>query len=812
MNDSLNNSAAKFSRSLLHFALQNMFVALPALCISNFALADTVQTSATNIHKLKTIKKYYKSLKVGEKNIPSAMSIIGSKKIKNASSSSSIYSLLKDTPSVNEYQQNIGASTPVFSIRGVRASELALTLDGVPIQSLLNGGIGVLNSYNVGSIVSLGQIEKIHVYPGVAPPDRAGFATIGGTVSYQAKKPSKTRSAQVFASIGSFSTDKYGVEVNTGTIKNGGGLRMMIRYTRTTTSGYIQHTPAEYDNLYFSMLKPYDYGLSKLSAIMIDNRATGELQTFGGIPQPLQNLNGFYTNYPLSQTMDQEKNSFITAIIGDRTYINRNFVVGGKLFYINKSGRSLMYSDPNDINSPYPYQQDFYLPLVEDGPVGIPGYPSNDFSYNPVATFGNVTSGEDSAITKISSTTFGITPKLMIFAPHNAIVIGALIAHETGTNAQYIYGSLNMPEINGFNAFTYGTRESRTVYSGYIQDKIHLLHNTLNIEPGVTITGVATNNYVPQNIYDTPPYGYALSSFNKALDPYIGLAYDLSRSYIAYASFGRGTRFAPISDYTLGVTGSTTVVPDPEYVDAYEAGIRYLGKRLYVNLDGYFQHVKDSFSFTTIPAEDFSFYNNGGSEELYGLELSSKYALTHHLDISTNLSYNKTRYLSSYFAEDDPSASSYGYVAAGQPEADVPNWLANAAVTYHKGSFSGTLDASYTGSETALKEMPTTDDVVLNGVSDYEGYVPYPSITFGNYVLLNGNVNYKLHVNNKYLHSLDLRLTVDNILNRQYYVHYDYGFKVVSSPEGYVPASGSYGWGYPGMPRFFELSISASFL
>ncbi|MBU2787035.1 Plug domain-containing protein, partial [Acidithiobacillus sp. VAN18-1] len=77
-------------------------------------------------------------------------------------SAASIYSILKLTPSVNEYQQNIGPGTPTLTVRGVRMSQLAQTLDGIPMISLLHGGQGAyINNQdnNVGSLVSMGQIE-----------------------------------------------------------------------------------------------------------------------------------------------------------------------------------------------------------------------------------------------------------------------------------------------------------------------------------------------------------------------------------------------------------------------------------------------------------------------------------------------------------------------------------------------------------------------------------------------------------------------------------------------------------------------------
>ena len=60
-------------------------------------------------------KKYYHELLLKEKNIANAVSEIDKKQIQSeGTESGSIQSLLKQTPSVNEYQQNVGQGVPVF--------------------------------------------------------------------------------------------------------------------------------------------------------------------------------------------------------------------------------------------------------------------------------------------------------------------------------------------------------------------------------------------------------------------------------------------------------------------------------------------------------------------------------------------------------------------------------------------------------------------------------------------------------------------------------------------------------------------------
>lgn len=786
-----------------------IMIALYSYSVTAVADPNTISkaTKSSEIVKLKEIKKKYQKLLVGEKNIASAMSVITPEQIKHASSSQSIYSMLRLTPSVNEYQQNIGPGTPTLTVRGVRMSQLAQTLDGIPMISLLHGGQGAyINNQdnNVGSLVSMGQIEGIHVYPGVAPPDRGGFATVGGTVSYSTKMPTKKFYTDIFSKVGSFSTDNYGFEVNSGSIPDTDGLRILTRLSQTQTDGYIQNTPARYTDFLFSAIKPYDYGLSKVTATVIYNQGSGNMLT-ETTPIPQLNKYGIYFNYPLSEASNYQDNKYLTAILGDQTYVNSHIVLSGKLFYIGKSNKFEGYTNPDYINSTYPYQVNFNSPYFAYGPIGPSYGNSNNITYNPAQTFGSYHAGEAAEIQYNHTDTLGFAPKINVFLPDNAITIGGLFARETtgDNNATYFYGNLNMPQQNGYNALSYGDIEKRTVYSGYVQDKISLFNNSLHIEPGVTITGVSTTNYVPSNIYNSPSHPYTLGNYDKDILPYLGISYDITPKYIIYASYGKGARFAPVQDYVLGSSGSTTVAPGPETVNAYEAGLRYVGRHLYLNFDGFLQNMHGMFSFYTDYLTNYSVYANIGEQQMKGLELSGKYQVTPDITVFGNTSYTDARYMNSFSASDTPFEGQYGYVFAGDPLAAVPNWLATLGVRYHTSNFSTQLYGTYTGPQPTTYDLPPTEpELVLQDAT-----VPTNSVKVPPYFLLNLSASYKLHVNMDHLKYLKLGLNINNLLDNQYYVHTAQVYK----QYGFTAVGQQYNSAYPGEPRFIEVGLTGRF-
>ncbi|WP_414039633.1 TonB-dependent receptor [Acidithiobacillus sp. M4-SHS-6] len=789
-----------------------MFALYPAL--SSAAVAATTDTTSVSssakpekVIKLKEIKKKYERLLVGERNIASAMSVIGPTQIKHASSAESIYSLLKQTPSVNEYQQNIGPGTPVLTVRGVRMTQLAQTLDGIPMTDLLSGGQGAYLNNNVGTIISNGQISGIHVYPGVAPPDRGGFATVGGTVSYTTKTPPKKRYADIFTKVGSFSTDTYGFDASSGKIPGTDGLRIYTRLSQTQTNGYIQNTPARYTDFLFTAIKPYDYGLSKVTGTVIYNTAHGYIIS---APNAVAQLDkhGIFYNYPLSEASTFQRNRYLTAILGDSTYINSHLVIGAKAFFIHKHSYLAGYLDPKYISPEYPYQVNFNNPYSGYGPLpptsAAPGVIPH--TYDPVAVFGSYHAGEAAQINYGGSNTIGIAPKINIFLPHNDITIGGLVAQQTAGpgGGDYFYGTLNMPEIYGYNS--YGDpagKAQRTVYSGYVSDKINLINNKLHIEPGVTLTGVSTSNYVPANLYGTPPHPYTLSNYDKEVLPYLGLSYDITHKIIAYASYGKGARFAPVDDYILGPSGSTTVAPGPETVNAYEAGLRYVGKHLYLNFDGYLQNMHGMFSFYTNYLTGFSQYANIGEEQMKGFELAGKYEINPEWTVSGHVSYTNAQYMNSFSANVTPFEGQYGYVFAGDPLASVPNWLAGLRIGYHRHNFHAALIESYTGPQVTTYDLPPTESNPLL----QDATTPNPDVKLAPYFLTNLQASYKVPIHQDHLSSVTVSLNIDNLLDNHYYLHYyqaykEYAFAGVGQP---------YAEAYPGMPRFIEVGLSGRF-
>ncbi len=825
-----------------------------------------------NAFQIQQVTIRYKKLLLKEKDIPNAISHEDKQNIAVEGKLGSIQSLLRQTPSVNEYQSGPGQGVPVVTIRGVRLYELTETLDGTPMSDILDGGQGGFLDNNIGSPITLDEISGSTIYPGVAPPADQGFGSGGGTIAYQTLNPEAERSAEIFGSYGSFDTSDAGFALNTGPIFGGAGdvdaATAVLRYDQGYTAGFIDNTNERDGNMIFKIVKPYDDGQSHVSATVIYNRGFGYINT---APLPTGDItpdygfacnNGIACNFPKSLSFTSQNNTYLTAILHDDTYINPSLILSADLFEIHVTNEFLSYQNPNTINynTAFPYQVTFQIPYFAYGAVG-PGAAANganfvpnptppEFTYDPsqfapagsdptnAATYAY---GEAAELNFTHTNTIGFQPKANIFLPYNNITIGALLAKESSGGEDFMWGNSNVPQDTGYNSYDIGGGNQRSVYQAYIQDKIDVLNNKLHIQPGVTISS-AYSSVISQTTFDYSPY--KLQNFNVIAEPYIGISYDLPQHFIVYASTGKGGYFAPISTYAPnqttvgGVTTTTLTAPRPEIIHLYEAGIRYDTSRILLNVDAYYQKITDADSFFTNYETGATFNGNEGSQQFRGYEASGEFVVNPSLNFFGNLSFNQSNYLSSYFADDTPFEDQFGYVFKGDPLASVPNWLANFGFDFNKDNFDARLTEEYTGQQFITYDFSPGLDypgpnvtqnpgcaegtsipnecLALATVPDYPNTLkqllagPIPYVKQPGFLVSNLLLTYDLPLKNSPVQKLHFELNIQNLLDVHYKSHLYQSYAEIPDNGEYAVTS-PYFSAFYGPPRSITASVSAKF-
>jgi iron complex outermembrane receptor protein len=767
-----------------------------------------------NAYQIRKVRILYQKLLLKEKDVPSAVTDLNQKDVQAQNPTmGSIQTLLKMSPSVQAYSQGPGQSAPTLAIRGVRNDELAETLDGIPLNDLMSGS-GDYLSNDVGSPITLNEIEGASVYPGVAPPDIQGFGTVGGTIAYNTKQPTDDPYAELEGGFGSFDTQHAGFTINTGKMYDSvDAPKAIMLYDQSQTAGYVSNTNAQYHDFLFDIQKPYNNGLSKVGLVVIFNQGKGSIQT-EPVPTAVIDDNKYTYNFPKSLGYYNQAGQFLTTILSDETYINQYMIFNGSVFYEHSTDTVDSYASPATTDGAFPYAVNVQAPYNFFGQVG-PGsnfYDPGAFTYDPTI-FGSAEQGEAYEDTNATSNTVGFTPKLSIFLPDNTVTIGGLLAKESGDSgssvgSEYFYGSSNMPETNGYNSFDFGGGEQRTVYVAYVDDKIDLLNNKLHIEPGLRVSAAYSSNIQQVTYGSLNPEKY--QNFSKVGEPYLGISYDLPGHLTAYATYGKGSLDAPVQDYSAGTTSiagipAGTHAPSPEIVHLYEAGLRYDTPRLYLSADYFYQKVDDAFSFYDNYLTNTQYYANTGAYLTRGVEIAGKYRLTPSISIEGNGSYNNTDYLNNYFAFDTLQEDQFGYAMQGTPISNVPTFLANIGADYDSGPISARISGQYTGAQNQSTDILTPSDPgsALSGATTTDLVNMNPANFIVNFL-----ISYKLPVNTHRLKSLTLTLNAQNIADWHYYT-YRYNSEIASG--GVYSILPQYESGLIGPPRSLELDLVARF-
>ena len=789
-----------------------------------------------------------------ERNSPSAVTELGEAQIAQTGVQGSVATLLRAAPSVYVYQQSIGPNEPVLTIRGTRSQETAETLDGVPMQDLLSGGSGGYLANLLGGHFNLDQISGVSLYPGVAYPDKSTFGTIGGTVAYNSLRPSNDSHIDLFGSVGSFGTWDEGFEADTGRLDGLLGMgvdapKFLLKYANLQTQGFIDYTPARYNSMEAAFDKPYQQGLSLFQATMIYNTGSG-LTLPEPVPLPLIAQQGYLANYSPSQVFQRQNDSYVTLILKNDTYINDWLSAGLSAFYLHSDSETTSYGNPT-IFAPngqpgsatvggaapfsqtpagyaeqgaYGYANTFYDPQAYPYTASSIGCPSSVQA--PWIAAGEASPcGYNSQYSATTNDSYGLQPRVTLtpssfWGMSHTIKIGGLIAKETQPATPAYLSSLpNVPidpqnaawstVIGSTNGYDGGFQ--RTIYQGYVQDKIDLANNTLHVTPGVTLEGTDSSDLGSKIFGGTPSAALLASPYCEAGDPclfgsykahkwdrewlpFANVSYDLdkvlpaARGVSVYGSMGTSALFAPVTDFGPNLIGEP---PNASIVHLYEGGIKYNRSNLVLSADYFYQHVERDFGYYSYefgPQTGEAFYSNNGQREFKGVEASGIWQISPQWQVFGNVSHILAKYLATTLGYASVQEDQFGIVVRGTPVTGVPDWLSTFGVDYNRRNIGVTGDelnvrfeGQYTGHQATSYDLTGLQNVgPISGVEAPSTY-NYYSVTAGSttynpnggispYAVFNLDLSYKLPMHGVGpLRQLVFDINVLNIFNTHYF-------------------------------------------
>ncbi|MDX1829590.1 MAG: TonB-dependent receptor [Lutibacter sp.] len=169
-----------------------------------------------------------------DRKTPVAVSTVKADVIENKLGSQEFPEILKSTPGVYATKEGGGFGDGSLQLRGFNSENVAVLINGVPVNDMENGRVYWSNWAGLSDVTSAMQVQRGLGASKVAVP------SIGGTVNILSKTTDVEKGGNIFTAIGNDNYQKYGVTLSTGLLDN--GFAVTASASRTTGDGYIDGT------------------------------------------------------------------------------------------------------------------------------------------------------------------------------------------------------------------------------------------------------------------------------------------------------------------------------------------------------------------------------------------------------------------------------------------------------------------------------------------------------------------------------------------------------------------------------------------
>jgi hypothetical protein len=189
-------------------------------------------TLATNSIGLKEIE-VIASVAI-ERKTPVAVSTVKGDYITEKLGSQEFPEILKGTPGVYVTKAGGGYGDGRINIRGFDSQNVAVMINGVPVNDMENGRVYWSNWAGLSDVTGSMQVQRGLGAAKVAVP------SVGGTINIISKATDAQRGGSVFVATGNNLYNKIGLSLSTGMSDN--GWAMTLQGTRTEGEGFVDGT------------------------------------------------------------------------------------------------------------------------------------------------------------------------------------------------------------------------------------------------------------------------------------------------------------------------------------------------------------------------------------------------------------------------------------------------------------------------------------------------------------------------------------------------------------------------------------------
>ncbi len=166
-----------------------------------------------------------------DRRTPIAYSNISGKDIKERLGSQDMPMLLNNTPGVYATQQGGGAGDARITIRGFNQRNIAVMIDGIPVNDMENGWVYWSNWFGLGGVTALTQVQRGLGSSRIANP------AVGGTINIITKGLTRKPEFSASMEFGDSRYQQFNVNASSGRLKGDWGFTVAL--TRRTSDGYV---------------------------------------------------------------------------------------------------------------------------------------------------------------------------------------------------------------------------------------------------------------------------------------------------------------------------------------------------------------------------------------------------------------------------------------------------------------------------------------------------------------------------------------------------------------------------------------------
>ena len=551
-----------------------------------------------------------------------------------------IPTLLEASPSVvTTSDAGTGIGYSGIRIRGVDASRINVTINGIPVNDPESHDVYWVNMPDLAS-----SIESMQVQRGVGSSTN-GAAAFGASLNIKSQDISSVAFGVLDNTYGSFNTLKTTIKAGTGLINNKFSLE--TRLSRITSDGFIDRATSDLRSYYLAA--SYVGKKSVLKAITFSGKEI-TYQSWYGTPESRVNgnvteMNAYADRNGLS---DEERANLLNS---GRTY--NFYTYENEVDNYQQDNYQLHFTHsfkPNlimNVAGHYTYGRGYYEQYRKDDDL-------SDYGYSPVLIGGDTITSSDlirrrwldnDFIGGIYSLQYNVSKLKLLFGGaantyigrHFGEVIWARFAADGEIRDRYYDNEAQKTEFSNYLKASY--RLDQLSFSADLQFR-HVNYSFLGIDD---VSGQLLD--LKQNV-----------QFN-FFNPKVGVNYSINSRQFISATFGIANREPVRKDFRESTAENR---PKAENMRDLEIGYAYNYKKLAINTNIYWMDYTNQLILTG-QINDVGGYTRTNAKESCraGIELAGRYKIISSLALSGafTLSQNKIKQFNEYldeYLDDEP--------------------------------------------------------------------------------------------------------------------------------------------------------------